>query len=58
MKVEIFGTQKMLCHFRSTTSIFCRFTRPIRQVHEPTPLITKIIAVIILKFEQHGFTVQ
>ena len=28
------------------------------QVHEPTPLIIQIIAVIILKFEQHGFTVQ
>ena len=32
----------MLCHFRATTSISCRFTRPIWQVHEPTPSITQI----------------
>ena len=30
--------KKVLCHFRSAILIFCRFTRPIRQVRESIPL--------------------
>ena len=58
MKVEIFGTQKCYVTFVQRLRFFCRLTRLIWQVHEPTPLIIQIIAVIILKFEQHDFTVQ
>ena len=42
MKVEMFGTQKMLWHFRSATLNFYQFTRQIRQVREPTPLSPSI----------------
>ena len=37
MKVEMFSKQTSAVHFRSATLIFLRLTRPIRQVHEPTP---------------------
>ena len=40
MKVEMFGTQKSAMQLSfSNFDFFFRFTRPIRQVREPTPFV-------------------
>ena len=68
MKVEMFGTQKVVCHFCSATLIFCRFTRPIRQVRDPFKVTTanvsgvrifRIFTVLLLTSEENmpGVTV-
>ena len=45
MKVEMFSTQKKFY----ATLMFCRFTGPIRQVREPSPLKAFCCSVGVLR---------
>ena len=54
MKVEMFGTQKMLCHFRSATFDFLPIYKAVQQVREPTPFIACVFLAVEKYIQQHS----